>query len=74
MDLSPKELAELLDFCRNEGARRGWNDAVANRRTGDSAPFHPALLNGEPYAEWNEAYYVGAEQHAMVAADDEESL
>lgn len=65
MDLSGKELAELLDFCRYEGTRRGWNDAVANRCRSESAPFHPDLLNGVPYAEWNEAYTAGAEEQRL---------
>ncbi len=64
--LTADELSELWDFCRREGSRQGWNDAVANRVRENSSPFHPTLLDGVPLAKWGDAYREGVEEHRFT--------
>lgn len=68
-DLSPQAFSDLLDFCRDEGSRRGWNDAVANRVNRNDSPFHSELLNGVPYSEWVSAYSAGVEEQRLSKVD-----
>ncbi len=61
--LSEEQIEQLFRYCRTEGYRQGWNDAVG-RRMGDSrkGPFHPELLGGKPSKLWQESYDDGTEE------------
>lgn len=61
-ELTAVDLVAILDFCRSEGGRTGWNDALNGRSDPErSSPFHAQLLGGYPYREWIEHYLCGAE-------------
>lgn len=56
-ELSAVDLVAILDFCRAEGGRLGWNDAKNSECNADlDNPFHPELLGGYPHREWAEHY------------------
>ncbi|MBC8641615.1 hypothetical protein IAG25_32850 [Caballeronia sp. EK] len=68
--LTATDLVALLDFCRGEASRVGWNDA-ANSRTDVAAsnPFHAELLGGYPHREWATYYVEGICEHTMAASE-----
>jgi len=73
--LTDDEISALLNFCRREGSRQGFNDA--NRGTlglNQDGPFDLALLDGLPAAEWRSHYWAGVvEQRSQIQdgpADD----
>jgi hypothetical protein len=69
-ELSALDLIALLDFCREEGSRVGWNDAANNRPdVAASNSFHPDLLGGYPYREWATYYVQGICEHTTVACE-----
>lgn len=65
-DLTGLDVIAILVFCRNEGYRRGWNDAIYNRDSSGEAssdgPFPCALLGGFPSDEWQYSYQRGVEE------------
>lgn len=62
--LSTEQVNQVLRYCRSEGYRQGWNDAVG-KRIGSSreGAFHPELLDGQPYKVWQASYDEGVEEH-----------
>lgn len=72
-ELTALDLVALLDFCREEGSRVGWNAAV-NKRTdvNGSNPFHPELLGGYPYSEWATYYVQGICEHTTLTCGEGE--
>ncbi|KAA0998625.1 hypothetical protein FVF58_43655 [Paraburkholderia panacisoli] len=66
-ELTASDLVAVLDFCRHEATRVGWNDA--NNGQTDvhrSNPFDPELLGGYPYREWTACYLQGIREHALA--------
>lgn len=62
-ELMAIDLIAILDFCRDEGSRLGWNDANNGKADPDhSNPFHAELLGGYPHREWIEQYMTGVER------------
>lgn len=61
-ELSGPDVVSILEFCKREGSRQGWNDAqkkkIGQREEG---PFHRNLLGGFPATEWKDSYRLGAE-------------
>lgn len=71
--LSAADLIAILQFCESEGWRQGWNDSLYDRvnvdRPNPHFPdlignniFHPDLLGGYPFREWNEHYRRGVRE------------
>lgn len=59
-DLSALDLVHILQFCRDEAWRMGWNDKVSNRvDAAHSNVFHQDFLAGYPYQEWMQHYERG---------------
>lgn len=66
-DFNSGEVVELLQFCEEEGARQGHNDANQDRiGTREEAPFHEAFLGGYPKQLWENAYWEGVENHSQL--------
>lgn len=66
-ELTAIDLVDMLDFCVEEGARRGWNDEHYQRFDEDEAAmmFHPDFLRGYPYAYWTGWYTRGRESYRV---------
>lgn len=57
LELAALDLVAMLQFCRAEGWRKGWNDPLNNRVGQDrEGPFHAELLAGFPAEEWTRSY------------------
>lgn len=69
-ELTALEFVALLDFCREEASRVGWNDAANGRTDVDARnPFHPDLLGGYPYHEWATYYVQGICENTTAALE-----
>jgi len=62
--LSAFDLVDILNYCRDEGFRQGWNNALNRRCDGDRGPFDQRLLGGFPAAEWRRYYRFGQAAYA----------
>lgn len=71
--LSAMDLIAILRFCESEGWRQGWNDSLQGRVNMDTPDphypdlignniFHPDLLGGYPFREWNVQYARGVQE------------
>lgn len=66
-DFNSGEVVALLQFCEQEGARQGHNDAKHDRiGTREEAPFHEAFLGGYPKQLWENGYWEGVEHHSRL--------
>lgn len=69
--LSIAEVQAILSFCRDEGYRQGWNEAVRDRVAGEGLCanlFQPSLLGGLPHAVFERSFQRGASDHGSFAA------
>lgn len=72
-ELTAMDLVAILQFCRDEASRLGWNDANAGRADCKRInPFDARLLGGYPHEEWAAHYKRGVCGFAeAVSAPDE---
>jgi hypothetical protein len=63
LELTALDLVSMLQFCRSEGWRKGWNDSNQNRVGQDrEGPFDADLLGGFPAEEWTRSYDRGVDE------------
>ncbi|KSQ21751.1 hypothetical protein APB26_32745 [Pseudomonas aeruginosa] len=71
-ELSGLEVIAILQLCRTEGWRQGWNDAQNNQvGAQQTGPFHAALLDGFPSEEWERSYLRGVLEQQTPDEPDE---
>lgn len=71
--LTGLEVVAILEFCRSEGSRQGYNDAHSDRiDSGLKGPFHPELLGGFPAQVWEASYFEGITEFRDSQAVDED--
>lgn len=59
-DLSPEEVRQLSEFCRQQGWEAGWDDCLAGVIHADGrSPFHPEFLGGAAHELWRLSYRRG---------------
>jgi hypothetical protein len=69
-ELNAKDVVMLLEFCKEEGSRQGWNDEALHckpkrKRENERGPFHPKLLGGFPFEEWKRSYLRGVDEYCQ---------
>ena len=57
-ELTAADLVEILEFCRSEAQRQGYNDAKQGFVKAVN-PFDSMLLGGFPCREWADSYDMG---------------
>lgn len=65
--LSEQHIEAISAYCTREGWRQGWNDALYKRVSENGGcPFHPDLMDGVPYQEWERNYRRGVEEQQQL--------
>ena len=72
-DLSAEDLVAMLDFCREEAWRQGWNSSIYGRVDLEYNLFDEELLGGYPYAEWKRSYRRGVDERVVHPVHGDEA-